>query len=63
MLKRGLHHGDLLSPFFPIMVMEVLHVVVEDVLAVGLLVGAKIKLIQVSNFFYAWNALFFGEWS
>lgn len=45
------------------MVMEVLHVVVEDVLAVGLLVGAKIKLIQVSNFFYAWNALFFGEWS
>ncbi|KAL4561029.1 hypothetical protein LXL04_033189 [Taraxacum kok-saghyz] len=61
-LHRGLRQGDHLSPFLFIIVMEGLHVLMEDVVPNRVFMGVKIgpDNLCVSHLFYADDALFFG---
>ncbi|KAK9077004.1 hypothetical protein SSX86_005339 [Deinandra increscens subsp. villosa] len=62
-LGRGLRQGDPLAPFLFILIMEGLHVFVEDACDAGLFSGARIKDLAISHFFYADDAVFIGQWS
>ncbi|GKC16456.1 RNA-directed DNA polymerase, eukaryota, reverse transcriptase zinc-binding domain protein, partial [Tanacetum coccineum] len=62
-IHRGLRQGDPLSPFLFIIAMEGLHVAVEDAMAAGLYRGFKVNTLNLSNFFFADDALFIGDWS
>nr|GEU30517.1 RNA-directed DNA polymerase, eukaryota, reverse transcriptase zinc-binding domain protein [Tanacetum cinerariifolium] len=61
-INRGLLQGDPLSPFF-IILMEGLHVAVEDAISVGLYRGFTVNTSTLSHFFFVDDALFIGEWS
>ncbi|GKA62579.1 RNA-directed DNA polymerase, eukaryota [Tanacetum coccineum] len=62
-LHRGLRQGDPLSPFLFILVMEALHVAVEDAINVGLYRGVQVRSLHISHLLFADDVLFLGEWS
>ena len=64
-VQRGLRQGDPLSPFLFILVMEGLHMVIENATLAGRLQGIHVGMesIAVSHLFYADDAIFLGEWS
>ncbi|GJS38952.1 RNA-directed DNA polymerase, eukaryota, reverse transcriptase zinc-binding domain protein [Tanacetum coccineum] len=62
-INRGLHQGDPLSPFLFNIVMESIHVAVEDAISNGLYQGLKVNTMTLSHFFFADDALILGEWS
>ncbi|GKC19136.1 RNA-directed DNA polymerase, eukaryota, reverse transcriptase zinc-binding domain protein [Tanacetum coccineum] len=62
-LQRGLRQGDPLSHFLFILVMEGLHVAIEDAINAGLFYGAKLHSLHVSHLFFADDVLLLGEWS
>ncbi|GJX02851.1 RNA-directed DNA polymerase, eukaryota [Tanacetum coccineum] len=62
-LQRGLRQGDPLSRFLFILVMEGLHVAIEDAINAGLFYGAKLQSLHVSHFFFMDDVLLLGEWS
>nr|GEX71343.1 RNA-directed DNA polymerase, eukaryota, reverse transcriptase zinc-binding domain protein [Tanacetum cinerariifolium] len=59
----SLRQGDPLSPFLFIIVLEGLHVAMEDTMAAGLYNGCKINTVNLSHLFFTDDALFIGEWS
>ncbi|GKA16393.1 RNA-directed DNA polymerase, eukaryota [Tanacetum coccineum] len=64
-VHRGLRQGDLLSPFLFILVMKGLHIVIENAMSAGRLLGIQVGTdnIAVSHLFYADDAIFLGEWN
>ncbi|KAK9065703.1 hypothetical protein SSX86_015104 [Deinandra increscens subsp. villosa] len=62
-IGRGLRQGDPLAPFLFILVMEGLHVFVEDAIENGLYSGIRLKTLEISHFFYADDAIFLGQWT
>nr|GEV62498.1 RNA-directed DNA polymerase, eukaryota, reverse transcriptase zinc-binding domain protein [Tanacetum cinerariifolium] len=62
-LHRGLRQGDPLSPFLFILVMEALHVVVQDAIDAGLYRGVQVRSIHISHLLFADDVLFLGDWS
>ncbi|KAK9058221.1 hypothetical protein SSX86_023061 [Deinandra increscens subsp. villosa] len=62
-IGRGLRQGDPMAPFLFILVMEGLHVFIEDSVAAGLYKGIQIKNLNLSHLFYADDAIFIGQWS
>ncbi|GJX27138.1 putative RNA-directed DNA polymerase, eukaryota, reverse transcriptase zinc-binding domain protein [Tanacetum coccineum] len=62
-LQRGLRQGDPLSPFLFILVMEGLHVAIEDAINARIYTGAKLHSLHVSHLLFADDVLLLGEWS
>ncbi|GJR23059.1 putative RNA-directed DNA polymerase, eukaryota, reverse transcriptase zinc-binding domain protein [Tanacetum coccineum] len=62
-LQRGLRQGDPLSLFLFILVMEGLHVAIQDAINAGLYCGAKLHFLHVSHLLFADDVLLLGEWS
>ncbi|KAL4559868.1 hypothetical protein LXL04_032014 [Taraxacum kok-saghyz] len=64
-LHRGLRQGDPLSHFLFILVLEGLHVAMEDATDAGLFFSLRVGAanLKLSHLFYADDALFLGEWS
>lgn len=62
-LQRGLCQGDTLSPLLFILLMEALHVAVEEVIDAGFFKAAKIGSLYVSHLLYEDDMLFIGECS
>ncbi|GJX27561.1 RNA-directed DNA polymerase, eukaryota [Tanacetum coccineum] len=64
-VHRGLRQGDPLSPFLFILVMEGLHMVIENAMSAGRLLGIQVGIdnIAVSHLFYADDAVFLREWN
>nr|GFA61424.1 RNA-directed DNA polymerase, eukaryota, reverse transcriptase zinc-binding domain protein [Tanacetum cinerariifolium] len=61
---RGLKQDDPLSPFLFILIMESLHISFQRVVDAGLFTGIKINsMVNLSNLFYADDAIFLGQWS
>ncbi|GJW96093.1 putative RNA-directed DNA polymerase, eukaryota, reverse transcriptase zinc-binding domain protein [Tanacetum coccineum] len=65
MIKCGLRQGDPLSPFLFIIVMEGLHLALEDVVSSGLIHGAKVgnSDLYISHLFYANDVVIISEWN
>ena len=63
-LQRGLRQGDLLSPFLFIIVMEGLHVFMEDAIGSGIYLGINVgrQPLPISHLFYVDDVLFLVEW-
>ncbi|KAL4573164.1 hypothetical protein LXL04_019961 [Taraxacum kok-saghyz] len=63
-LFRGLRQGNPLSPFLFIIVMEGLHVAMEDVVSHQMFLGVPLDMggSTLSHLFYADDVLFMGEW-
>ncbi|GJZ05289.1 RNA-directed DNA polymerase, eukaryota [Tanacetum coccineum] len=60
---KGLKHGDPLSPFLFIMIMESLHLSFRRVIDAGLFSSISINnTLTISNLFYADDAVFVGKW-
>ncbi|GKC22495.1 RNA-directed DNA polymerase, eukaryota, reverse transcriptase zinc-binding domain protein [Tanacetum coccineum] len=62
-LKRGLRQGDPISPFLFLLIMEGLHVAVNDATSTRIFRGAKVGSLQISHIFFAYDVIFLGEWS
>nr|GEW31634.1 RNA-directed DNA polymerase, eukaryota, reverse transcriptase zinc-binding domain protein [Tanacetum cinerariifolium] len=62
-INRGLRQGDPLSLFLFIIAIEGLHVAVKDDISAGLYRGLTVNTLTLSHFFFAYDALFIGEWS
>nr|GEV19201.1 RNA-directed DNA polymerase, eukaryota [Tanacetum cinerariifolium] len=64
-VQRGLRQGDPLSPFLFILVMEGMHMVIENAMSAGRLSGIQVGIynIAVSHLFYADDAVFLEEWN
>ncbi|GKC51518.1 RNA-directed DNA polymerase, eukaryota, reverse transcriptase zinc-binding domain protein [Tanacetum coccineum] len=62
-LGRGLRQGDPLSPFLFIMIMEGLHVAVEDAILAGCFQGVTVGSLNISHLLFADDVVFLGEWS
>nr|GEZ77634.1 RNA-directed DNA polymerase, eukaryota, reverse transcriptase zinc-binding domain protein [Tanacetum cinerariifolium] len=61
---KGLKQGDLLSPFFFILVMESLHISFQRVVDVDFFKGIELApSLNLSHMFYAADAIFMGQWS
>nr|GEY01154.1 RNA-directed DNA polymerase, eukaryota [Tanacetum cinerariifolium] len=61
---RGLKQGDPLSHFLFILIMESLHISFQRVVDASLFTGIKINsMVNLSNLFYADDAIFLGQWS
>ncbi|GJR41813.1 RNA-directed DNA polymerase, eukaryota [Tanacetum coccineum] len=61
---KGLKHGDPLSPFLFLLIMEILHLSIQRVVDAGLFKGISIcSSIQLSHLFYVDDAIFMGQWS
>ncbi|KAK9048582.1 hypothetical protein SSX86_032453 [Deinandra increscens subsp. villosa] len=60
---KGLRQGDPLAPFLFILVMEGLHVLIEDACDNGMFSGIHLDSLKLSHFFYADDAIFLGKWS
>lgn len=58
-LHRGLRQGDPLFPFLFVIVMEGLHVAIEDAVATGFFRGVLVgsNTLSISHLFYANDAL------
>ncbi|GKC40667.1 RNA-directed DNA polymerase, eukaryota [Tanacetum coccineum] len=65
LIKCGLRQGDPLSPFLFIIVMEGLHLALEDVVSSGLIHGAKVgnSDLYISHLFYANDVVIISEWN
>ncbi|GKA87022.1 RNA-directed DNA polymerase, eukaryota, reverse transcriptase zinc-binding domain protein [Tanacetum coccineum] len=64
-IKRGLRQGDPLSPFLFIIVMEGLHLALEDAVSSGLIHGVKVgnSDLYISHLFYADDLVIISEWN
>nr|GEV80839.1 RNA-directed DNA polymerase, eukaryota, reverse transcriptase zinc-binding domain protein [Tanacetum cinerariifolium] len=61
---KGLKHGDPLSPFLFILVIETLHISFQRVVDAGLFNGIVLGPdLHLSHMFYADDAVFVGQWS
>lgn len=58
---RGLRQGDPIFPFLFIIVVEGLHVVIEDAVAAGVFCGAPLGSddVSISHLFYANDTFYF----
>nr|GEW46851.1 RNA-directed DNA polymerase, eukaryota, reverse transcriptase zinc-binding domain protein [Tanacetum cinerariifolium] len=63
--KRGLRHGDPLSYFVFILIMEGLHVALSNVITSGLIPGVKFGFLEMnlSHLFYVVDVVITTEWS
>ncbi|GJZ40063.1 RNA-directed DNA polymerase, eukaryota, reverse transcriptase zinc-binding domain protein [Tanacetum coccineum] len=61
-LHRGLRQGESLSLFLFIMIMEGLHVAVEDAILAGYFRGVTVGSQNISHLLFADDVLFLGEW-
>ncbi|GKB56204.1 retrovirus-related pol polyprotein from transposon TNT 1-94 [Tanacetum coccineum] len=62
-LHRGLRQGEPLSLFLFIMIMEGLHVAVEDAILAGYFRGVTLGYQNIPHLLFADDVLFLGEWS
>nr|GEU51454.1 RNA-directed DNA polymerase, eukaryota [Tanacetum cinerariifolium] len=64
-LHRGLRHGDPLSPFWFIIVMEGLHLAIKKAIEDNKILRASIGVdrVKVSHLFYADDVVFLTEWT
>ncbi|PWA52848.1 reverse transcriptase domain, Reverse transcriptase zinc-binding domain protein [Artemisia annua] len=64
-IKRGLRQGDPLSPFLFIIVMEGLHIALQNAVGSGLIRGSKVgdSGLIISHLFYADDVVITSEWN
>ncbi|GJW79935.1 putative RNA-directed DNA polymerase, eukaryota, reverse transcriptase zinc-binding domain protein [Tanacetum coccineum] len=64
-IRRGLRQGDPLSPFLFIIVMEGLHIALQDAIDLGLIRETKVGDLglNISHFFYADDVVITSEWN
>nr|GFA62787.1 putative RNA-directed DNA polymerase, eukaryota, reverse transcriptase zinc-binding domain protein [Tanacetum cinerariifolium] len=64
-IKRGLRHGDPLSPFLFLIIMEGLHLALKDVVDAGLIYGSKVgdSGLNISHLFYADDVVIISKWN
>ncbi|GJW17842.1 RNA-directed DNA polymerase, eukaryota [Tanacetum coccineum] len=60
-LKCGLRQGDPLSPFLFLLIMEGLHVAINDATSAGIFRGARVGSLQISHLLFADDAIFLVE--
>nr|GEZ55024.1 RNA-directed DNA polymerase, eukaryota [Tanacetum cinerariifolium] len=62
--RKGLKHGDPLSPFLFLLIMESLHLSFQNLVNEGLFKGVSVSLsLHLSHLFYADDVIFMGQWS